>query len=65
MAPNPTSPAQFGPDFRYGCPQNTPGAWKGRQEAKNQETLGKSGGQKSWLSTQIRSFCLQISGYPI
>ena len=64
MAPNPASPPHFGPDFRYGSPRNAPGAWKGRQEAKNPETLGKSGGQKSWLSTQIRIFLANVRNVP-
>ena len=46
MAPNPGSPAQKGPDFRYCCPQNTPRAWKGRQKIKIQKLSGNPGVKK-------------------
>ena len=46
MAPNPASPAHFGPDFRPGYFKNTPRAHMGHQRANNQTNVGKYGVQK-------------------
>ena len=64
MAPNPASPPHFGPDFRYGCPQNAPGAWTGHQKVKNRENVGKSGVQKNGFPADIRDFLANVRNVP-
>ena len=56
MAPNPASPAHFGPDFRPGCQENTPGGRGATRWPDLQKNVQDFGVQKLGPKPKSRIF---------